>query len=152
MTQADVIRRKGIPVTTPVRTLRDLRRIVPASQYRKAVRQASVLGYGLGGVEVDRTRSELEYLFLKLCKRHRLPEPEVNVRVGPFLVDFLWRGQKLAVETDGRRYHQSTLALEEDEARDQQLRRWGYTVRRFSWAQVTREPRSVVASVRAELG
>lgn len=39
----------------------------------------------------DRTRSELEYLFLRLCRRHRLPLPEVNVRIGSSIVDFLWR-------------------------------------------------------------
>jgi hypothetical protein len=38
---------------------------------------------------------------LQLCRRHGLPDPERNVRVGRFTVDFLWRDQGLVVETDG---------------------------------------------------
>lgn len=150
--ESDVIRRDGIPVTTPARTLRDLRRVVTPAEFRKAVRQAEVLGYELGGVEVDGTRSELEYLFLKLCRRYRLPEPEVNVRVGRFLVDFLWREQRLVVETDGWRYHRGALATTEDAARDRQLRRWGYAVLRFTYPEVTRDAAAVAAAVRGPLG
>jgi hypothetical protein len=29
-------------------------------------------------------------MFLTLCRRHRLPQPEVNVKVERFEVDFLW--------------------------------------------------------------
>lgn len=150
--ESDVIRRDGIPVTTPARTLRDLRRVVTPAEFRKAVRQAEALGYELGGVEVDGTRSELEYLFLKLCRRYRLPEPEVNVRVGRFLVDFLWREQRLVVETDGWRYHRGALATTEDAARDRQLRRWGYAVLRFTYPEVTRDAAAVAAAVRGPLG
>ena len=46
------------------------------------------------GSRADRTRSELERLFLRLCRRHRIPPPEVNARIGPFLVDFLWRDRR----------------------------------------------------------
>ena len=43
--------------------------------------------------------------FLSLCRKHGLPKPEVNVRVGPYEVDFLWRGHRLIVETDGYATH-----------------------------------------------
>jgi hypothetical protein len=33
-------------------------------------------------IKTDRTRSDLERDFLRLCRRYRLPAPEVNVRVG----------------------------------------------------------------------
>jgi very-short-patch-repair endonuclease len=151
LTKSDVIRRDGIPVTAPARTLRDLKRVVPAVEFRKAVRQAGVLGYELGGIAVDHTRSELEYLFLRLCRRQRLPSPEVNVRVGAFLVDFLWREQRLVVETDGRKYHRGALASAEDTARDRQLRRWGYEVKRFGHHDVTQAPAAVAASIRMAL-
>jgi len=92
----------GIAVTTPERTISDLRRTLPASEVRQAVREAEARRLDLGpDHQSDRTNSELEYLFLRLCRRHRLPEPEVNVRVDRFLVDFLWREQRLIVETDG---------------------------------------------------
>jgi very-short-patch-repair endonuclease len=151
LTEADIVVRDEIRVTTPARTLRDLKRVVTASEHRRAVRQAEVLGYELGGVEVDGTRSELEYLFLRLIRRHHLPKPEVNARVGPFLVDFLWRRERLVVETDGWRYHRGAFAAADDEERDRQLRRWGYQVLRFTYVQVTRDPRCVAAAVRQAL-
>jgi very-short-patch-repair endonuclease len=149
--EKDVIRRDGIRVTAPARTLVDLRRVVPATEFRRALRQAEVLGYGLGGVEGDRTRSELEYRFLRLCRRHRLPLPEVNVRVGPYVVDFLWREQYLIVETDGRRFHRGAVASEADRRRDARLQHLGYEVRRFSYLQVTRDRVMVAAEVRRAL-
>jgi very-short-patch-repair endonuclease len=92
----------------------------------------------------DRTRSELEALFLRLCRRSKLPGPEVNVPVGPFLVDFLWRGRRLIVETDGYRYHGGREAFEADRDRDLELKALGYEVIRLSLRQIVDEPRAVV--------
>ena len=86
-----VTRHRGIPVTTPAQTIADLAGAVSPTQHRRAIRQAEVLGLQTGLDAVEPTRSELEDLFLRLCERHRLPKPEVNVQVGPYEVDFLWR-------------------------------------------------------------
>ena len=40
-------------MTTPARTIADLRRAVPETQYRKALRQAEFLGLDLGEIESD---------------------------------------------------------------------------------------------------
>ena len=144
--------RNGIAVTTPVRTLVDLRRVVPADAIRRAVRQAEVLGLEIGGNDgADATRSELEHAFLRLCRRHRLPTPEINVRLGPFLVDFLWRQRSLIVEVDGYRFHRGRLAFEDDRARDVDLKLRGYEVVRFTYRQVVDEPRWVMRTLRALL-
>ncbi len=74
-------------------------------------------------------------MFLRLCRRHRLPLPEVNVRMGPFVVDFLWRRQSLIVETDGYRFHRGRQAFEDDRVRDTELRLTGYEVIRFTYRQ-----------------
>ena len=97
----DATARSDIPVTTPARTLADLKRSVAAATLRKAIREAEFRGLDLGQAPTDHTRSELERTFLRLCRRYRLPEPDVNVRLDRFTVDFLWREQRLAVETDG---------------------------------------------------
>lgn len=76
--------------------------------------------------------------------------PEVNVPVGPFLVDFIWPGHRLIVETDGYRYHGDRAAFEGDRARDLKLKSLGYEVIRLSYRQVTDEP-EVVARVLAPL-
>jgi very-short-patch-repair endonuclease len=65
----------------------------------------------------DRTRTDLESVFLALARRHRLPHPEVNARVDRFLVDFLWRRQSLIVEVDGWESHRTRSAFESDRAR-----------------------------------
>ena len=147
-------RRRGIPVTKAARTLRDLQRAVPTSLYRKAVRRALDLRLirGAGIPEADLARSELERLFLRICRRHRLPQPEVNARVGPYEVDFLWRSQRLVVEVDGFRHHGHRAAFESDRARDAALQSLGYRVLRFTYRQLTEEPSSVVAALRVLLG
>lgn len=145
-------RRRGIPVTIPARTIADLHGRVSAALLRKAIRQAGVLGLEIGDkAEADRTRSELEHDFLRLCRRHRLPMPEVNAEVGGFVVDFLWRQRSLVVETDGFRYHRGRQAFEDDRARDVELRLLGYEVMRFTHRQVSGEPARVAAALGALL-
>jgi very-short-patch-repair endonuclease len=145
-------RRRGIPVTRPARTLEDLRRVLPAKEFAAALRQAEYLRLPLGDrLEPDHTRSELEAAFLRLCKRHRLPRPEVNVRIGPYNADFLWREQRLIVEVDGWEAHRSRSAFEADRARDANLTLWGYEVVRFTWRQLEDDPQGVAVTVRALL-
>ena len=117
------------------------------------MRQAEVLGLDLGvqGVEADLTRSELERRFLRLCRRHRLPKPEINARLGPFIVDFLWRDRHLVVETDGYRFHRGRLAFEADRARDVELKLLGYTVVRFTHRQLVNDPSRVARTLRVFL-
>ena len=83
--------RERIPVTTVPRTLVDIRDTLPPRLVRRAVRQAEFLGLGLGEIKTDRTRSDLERDFLRLWRRKRLPQPEVNVPIDGMTVDFLWR-------------------------------------------------------------
>jgi very-short-patch-repair endonuclease len=161
LSPADVTLRKGIPVTRPARAIADIRRVVsrPGAlglisprELRRAIRQADVLGVPLGDDEKsDGTRSDLERDFLRLCRRHRLPAPEVNVRVGSHLVDFLWRERRLVVETDGYAYHSGRAAFQDDRARDLDLRARGFEVIRLAEKQVNEEPRRVAEVVGAAL-
>jgi very-short-patch-repair endonuclease len=142
---------KRIAVTTPARTLADLARVASPGLVRRATRQADYLGLPLGQSASDRTRSELERSFLALCRRHRLPPPLVNVRIGAYRVDFLWAASKLIVETDGYAAHRGRQAFEDDRVRDAVLQAAGYSVLRLSHAQVTREVWTTVATLRAML-
>lgn len=141
--------RHDIPVTTVPRTIDDLRRtrLLPPHLLRRATRQAELKGHRLVGVESDRTRSDLEALFLALVRRHRLPLPEVDVKLDRWTVDFLWRRQMLVVETDSWAYHRGSVAFEADHERDLDLRSAGYTVLRFAGKQLEKEPGRVVADV-----
>ncbi|HEY3492464.1 MAG TPA: type IV toxin-antitoxin system AbiEi family antitoxin domain-containing protein [Solirubrobacterales bacterium] len=146
-----ITHRDRIPVTTIPRTIEDLEGCVPPRLYRRARRQAELMGHRLEGVASDRTRSDLESLFLELCARHRIPPPEVNVKLGRREVDFLWRSRRVVVETDHWTYHRGSVAFEDDHARDLDLRAAGYTVLRFSDRQLEEEPERVMAVVRAAL-
>jgi very-short-patch-repair endonuclease len=153
LTRSTTTLRDGIPVTRPARTLTDLRGMVPPGDLRRAVRQAEVRGLPIDSFLLvpDRTTSELERIFLQLCRRHRLPRPEVNVRIGSDLVDFLWRERRLIVETDGYRYHRGAIAFEDDHARDNRLMALGYDVLRFTYWRVVNEPEAVLALLRSRL-
>lgn len=154
LTQPQTTRRAGTPVTTPSRTLIDLRRVVTPEDLSKAQRQAEFRGYRIDDAELgqpDPTRSELEHRFLRLCHTASLPSPEVNVPVGPYVVDFLWRHASLIVETDGYRSHRGRARFEHDHARQAQLIALGYEVLRFTWRQVVDDPDEVIAAARGRL-
>ncbi len=75
--------------------------------------------------------------FLTLSRRAGLedPEPEALVMLedGPVHVDFLWRQERIAVELDSRRFHDTTRGLDEDRDRDQQLLLAGFEPFRVTW-------------------
>jgi very-short-patch-repair endonuclease len=154
LTQRETTRRLAIPVTSPARTLLDLRRVATPEELGRARRQADVFGYPLedaAGIAAEPTRSELERRFLQLCRRHSLPRPLVNARVGDYVADFLSPWASLIVETDGYRYHCGRAAFEHDHARQARLIAHGYEVLRFTWRQVVDEPEEVIAALRARL-
>jgi very-short-patch-repair endonuclease len=147
--------RDGIRLTKAGRTLRDLHRAVSEETYRGAVRCAldlKLISSSDLRSEDDLTRSELERLFLAFCRRHRLPQPEVNARVGPHEVDFLWRNRRLIVEVDGFRHHGDRSAFERDRAKDAHLQRLGFRVLRFTWRQIRGTPAIVARTLRALVG
>jgi predicted transcriptional regulator of viral defense system len=180
LTADDVTAVDGIPCTSFARTLLDLAEDVDERGVERAVDQAEVLRiFDLravedvleratgrrGGAVVRRvlasyagptlTDRELEERFLALCKRASLPRPAVNEWIAlddgtAYKVDFLWRAERLTVETDGWGSHGTRRAFEEDRRRDRRLRMAGWEVVRFTWRDVEREP-DEVATVIAHL-
>lgn len=142
----------NIPVTRPARTLEDLRRTAPDWEYRRALRQAEFLGLPIGEYpDADGTRSGVESRFLAFCRRHHLPEPEPNAKLGPFTVDFLWRAERVVVETDTYRTHGGQLAFEEDRERDMWLAARGYRVVRVTDTRLQSDAARLAAELRAIL-
>ena len=86
------------------------------------------------------TRSELEEAFLALCRRGGLPDPEVNVHLHGYEVDFLWRAQRRVVEVDGYAFHSMRGAFERDRRKDVDLELAGFPVTRFTHDQVIYDP------------
>ena len=170
LTSEDVTTVDDIPCTTIARTLVDLGDVVDRRAVERAVEQAEVLQlFDLHAVEraIERagprrgagallsvlehleghtlTDTDLEEAFLALCREAALPTPEVNVWMTlpdgtPAKIDFLWRAERLAVETDGGRFHRTRQSRERDARRDQLLRLMAFEPVRFTGRQVVREP------------
>jgi very-short-patch-repair endonuclease len=124
--------------------------VASADEVNRAIRQAQFqrLDIGSEGDGDELTRSRLERRFLWLCRRHRLPRPEVNVVVGGCEVDFLWRSHSLVVEVDGWQAHGSRWSFETDRARDLALTAAGYRVVRFTYRQVIERGATVARDLR----
>jgi very-short-patch-repair endonuclease len=155
LTADELTRRHGIPVTSPARTIADLRRVLSPDDLHAAIRKVEILRLDIGpqpGFEPDEAKSKLERLALRVCREQRVPEPEVNVWIGKFQVDLLWRARRLIVELDSWQFHGTRSAFESDRARDVALKLLGYDVVRFTWRQVKREPKRVAADLRTLLG
>jgi hypothetical protein len=139
-------------VTTVARTLHDLARTASRRDVRRARRQAEFLRYPVvRSGDDDGTASGGEAGFLRFCRRWDLPIPEVNVRIGRFVADFLWRERRLIVEIDDFSTHGSAGMFADDRLRDLELRGLGYEVLRLVPEQFESEPAKVAAILRRRL-
>jgi len=102
------------------------------------------------------TRPGLEERALAALDRAGLRRPEVNADVVcrdgiGREVDFLWRRERLVLETDGGQFHRTPRQIERDRRKEAHLVRAGYRVLRATWLQVEREPETVALMVAAAL-
>ena len=174
----DRVVRDGIPMTSVARTLVDLGDVLPARRVRSAFvhaeqlrvldmraldavlvdargrRGASVMREVLRGYDPrwQQTASELELAMLDVIAAHGLPRPEVNAWIEDrHLADFLWREQRLIVETDGAQTHATPAGMRRDAGRDLDLARRGYRTLRCSSSDVRDRPAVIVRRIRAAL-
>lgn len=121
-------------------------RMLTASDGRRGIRR---LRGALAEADPRAARTEpgAEELFLVLWRSAGLPMPEINVRVGPFIVDFLWPEAKVIVECDGYHYHRGRIRFEEDRQREMDLREAGYEVHRVTFQMLQARPEKVIATV-----
>lgn len=168
--KAEVRKRAGIPVTAPARTLIDLADVAPRRTLERAIDEAEYLRLDCTGLAPrrgragsgllmsvlaqhrpgsTRTRTHLEELFITLCDRHQLTRPEVNVYVEGYECDFVWREQRLIVETDGGAAHGTRSAMKRDPLRDADLMVAGWRVWRLTYERVSRDPEWVAEQLTA---
>ena len=177
LTPTDCTIHDGIPCTTLARALLDLAEVVYPRDLERVIEQAEVLrlfdlravdevlarangrrGAGvlrtvLAGLEQPAlTDTELEERFLALCQAASLPRPEVNEWLDiddlpAVKADFLWRAERLVIETDGWESHGTRQAFERDRRRDERLKLAGYEPLRFTWRRIVGEPRGVIKTV-----
>jgi very-short-patch-repair endonuclease len=167
---------RGLPITTPARTLldlagakvRNLDTVLDRAEQMRLIDFAELhalleryhrrpgtrslkaqLARYRGPVDV---RSELERLVHQLCDAHGLPRPHVNCIIEGRVRDFYWPECRLVVEADSYSWHRSPGALNADRERDVELTLAGYRVLRFTYEQITQRPEYVVSSIVAALG
>jgi hypothetical protein len=173
----DRTRRHGVPITTPARTVADLATVVYSDHaYRRAVHEAYAQRLvtqpqleaqvarrrcrRLAEIIADGprpTRSELEDAVDDLLTRHGLRPPHTNAGI-PGLpawveVDFFYPAQRLVIEADGARFHDTPIRQAADRRKQSLLEGHGLRVLRLRWedAQPEREAQTV-ARVRHALG
>jgi hypothetical protein len=131
-----------------VRQLRDV--VERSNGHRGAARLRAIADDGPAP-----TRSVLEDLLLDLLDEGAVPRPEVNpsLRLSAMTIkpDYLWRERRLAIEADGRAWHEHKLVREHDADKQAILEAHGYRVLRITWEQTLRRPAQTLARIRAAL-
>ena len=78
------------------------------------------------------TLTKLEARFLELLRNADLPLPVTNRPAGGRRVDCRWPEQRLTVELDGYRFHNSRHSWEQDRHREREARARGDDFRRYT--------------------
>jgi very-short-patch-repair endonuclease len=173
----DVVRLRGLPVTSALRTSIDLgsqvvledavialdmalhKRIVKLTELRSFCvvnRGAKRIANLRRAVELAEpaTESPMETRLRMLLVKARLPRPQAQVLLkdqhGRILgrPDFYYPEHSLGLEYDGATHRESLVA---DNRRQNQLLNAGYRLLRFTAADIFQEPESVIAQVRLAL-
>lgn len=162
----DVTRIRGIPVTTLARALIDCTPILSDRQLTRAIHEAEILRIFDARAIRDPPRrlasliadympqpanEGLETLFAATMPDD-LPPHEFNAHVGPYEVDVLFPNERVIVELDDRRTHETTRAFQSDRERDSILVAWGYRTLRFTDRRLHRDAAGAIATLRATLG
>jgi very-short-patch-repair endonuclease len=156
---------RGIPVTSVPETLVDLAAVLTEDDLARACHEAGVR-YRTTPRQVDAvlprtapgaaklravmrgdvhvTLSQLERAFLELLREAGVPLPQTNRVAGSKRVDCRWPDQKLTVELDSYRFHNSRHAWEQDHERARQARKRGDEFRRYTWRDITEDAESVI--------
>jgi hypothetical protein len=161
----EVIKVRGIPVTSVAETLVDLAAVLTEEELARACHEAgvryrttprqveAVLPKNAPGSRKLRavmsgdthvTLSQLERAFLKLLRDAGLPRPQTNKVAGSKRVDCRWPDRKLTVELDSYRFHDSRYSWEQGHERRREARARGDEFRTYTWRDITENSESVI--------
>jgi very-short-patch-repair endonuclease len=168
---ADAVLRDGVLLTSRACTIVDCLRVIPfrtgvelldrALQKRwlsfddLVVRTQRLIGRP-GGLTLVRhiriarpgTRSEAERTMARLLKGAGLTGWQANYRLEEVgVLDFAFVAQRIAIEIDGRAWHTASDRFQNDRSRQNRLVLLGWTVLRFTWADLIGRPDEVIRQV-----
>lgn len=160
---------RGIPITSPERTLLDLAVHLSSKALARALREAIRIEHttleqvtdflhahprrhgcrkliricaGYAGLPLERARSGAEIRALLLLRDAGRPLPELNVKVAGCEADLVYRPLKLIIEIDGTPFHQDVM---EDARKEAAWRAAGYLVLRIPADDVYAHPERLLA-------
>lgn len=160
---------RGLPITTPERTIVDLAAVTRGWRADKMVREAVRLGHttmprlhrhlwaargrrGVAGLRAyverfsslpfSRCKSDAEAMGLQVLAEAQRPIPDVNVHIAQEEADFSWPERRLIIEIDGPQFH---LFAEEDARKMAIWRGAGWKVRRIPSGRVFDAPHELIA-------
>lgn len=168
------IRRNGLRVTIPTRTIIDCAAVEPSAV--RSVIERMVLG---GHVSRDRlvaavaqhsrrgragigpvrrvlhewpysdkvAESVLELRVQSLLHDTAFDHYVTQLEIGPFRVDFAWVDERIVLECDGWGKVDSPVYFEKAARRDAFLQTEGWIVLHFTWGEITRRPRRVITEI-----
>ncbi len=168
---------RGLPLTTPARTVIDLAPTLSSHALESIVDRARIAGLLRNGelrravddagrrpgVAIVRallddelvpgfSRSEAERVALRVIRAARLPAPSGrNAGTKGRELDLVWGRERVVLEVDGQAFHRTAKRFEDDRAKDGDLHASGYRVLRVTWRMLTRQPEVVVARLAAVL-
>jgi hypothetical protein len=163
---------RGVPVTSPARTIVDLAATLAAHELARVAHEAAIRHNTApgeieavlqrqpnrrGATKLKRvlhgeepvTLSALERRFLTLLREAGLPLPHTNRPAGTRRVDCRWPQLRLTVELDGYRYHSSRHAWEQDRRREREAFARGDDFRRYTYGDVYEQPRQMLTELAA---
>jgi very-short-patch-repair endonuclease len=167
----EILRVRGIPVTTVPRTLVDISAVLSADALARACHEAGVR-YRTTPAQVEAvlalrpqspgarklrrvihgdvhvTLSRIESRALELLRGEGLDPPITNRPAGGRRVDCRWPEHRLTVELDGYRFHNSRYSWEQDRRREREARARGDEFRRYSYDDVMVDPTFMLAELR----
>jgi very-short-patch-repair endonuclease len=166
-----VVDRAGLRLTSPALTALDLCATVGGEAIDQALRtRATTLAHLQRAMEVTTARVgnptrrqllldsrsepwlEAERSLHRLLRAAGITGWQANraVLLGDltFYVDVIFRKRKLAIEIDGRLYHNGAEVFETDRWRQNLLVLDGWCVLRFTWTMINERPEEVIAMVR----
>jgi len=92
-------------------------------------------------------RSEAERLVIQLLRGAGIKGWQTNFPAGPYVIDFAFPRQRVAVEIDGWAFHSDGAAFQNDRKRQNWLALHGWQVLRFTWLDITQHPERVLAQI-----
>lgn len=161
----DITRHRGVPTTTPLRTLHDCARDTTPEGLARLTRRAQALHHvnlrqlassprlaPIVATGPAPTRTEFEDVLLDLVLSTFEP-PDVNPKLivagRTVYPDLRWPAQRLCVEADSRTWHAGELAQADDAERQAILEAHGERIIRVTWKQATVHPRQTIARLTA---